>query len=148
MFAGKRVWPRCCLSGSKIGWPSSTSGGPRDLRPRSSSLATGVVDRRYLGRVLDRATAAELAATGVDACGENGEFHTVVTAGPLFQRQLHLDLGEQILRSGCWFQDLAVNTARPAQQCSGNNLEKLAATGNGQGSQGYNALEVRRHLPA
>jgi uncharacterized protein (TIGR00290 family) len=72
----------------------------------------GVVDRRYLGRVLDRSTAAELAATGVDACGENGEFHTVVSAGPLFRRRLDLAYGEQILRSGCWFQDLAV-TANP-----------------------------------
>ena len=73
----------------------------------------GVVDRRYLGRVLDRTTAAELAATGVDACGENGEFHTVVTAGPLFQRQLDLEPGQQILRSGCWFQDLTLTAAQP-----------------------------------
>lgn len=65
------------------------------------------VDRRYLGRVLNRDTAAELAATGVDACGENGEFHTVVTAGPLFQRRLEFACGEQILRSGCWFQDIS-----------------------------------------
>src|SRR4029453_8636061 len=44
----------------------------------------GVVDRSYLGRVLDRAVAEELAYGGVDPCGENGEFHTLVTAGPLF----------------------------------------------------------------
>ncbi len=72
----------------------------------------GVVDRRYLGRALDRTTAAELAASGVDACGENGEFHTVVTAGPLFQRRLDLEFGEQILRSGCWFQDVSVKAPR------------------------------------
>ena len=46
----------------------------------------GVVDRSYLGRVLDRATAVELAAAGVDACGENGEFHTVVTGRPAASR--------------------------------------------------------------
>jgi uncharacterized protein (TIGR00290 family) len=68
----------------------------------------GLVDRRYLGRVLDRATAAELAATGVDPCGENGEFHTVATAGPLFQWPIELELRGQVLRSGCWFQDVAV----------------------------------------
>lgn len=68
----------------------------------------GLVDRRYLGRVLDRQTAEELAATGVDPCGENGEFHTVVTAGPLFRAPLKLKLGRQVLRSGCWFQDVAV----------------------------------------
>lgn len=68
----------------------------------------GVVDRRFLGRILDRATAVELAATGVDACGENGEFHTVVTGGPLFREPVELELRGQVLRSGCWFQDVAV----------------------------------------
>lgn len=67
----------------------------------------GAVDRRYLGRILDRATAGELAATGIDPCGENGEFHTLVTAGPLFKQPLRIELREQILRSGCWFQDVA-----------------------------------------
>jgi len=72
----------------------------------------GVVDRRFLGRVLDHETAAELAATGIDPCGENGEFHTVVTAGPLFREPIELELRGQVLRSGCWFQDVAV--AMPA----------------------------------
>jgi diphthine-ammonia ligase len=71
----------------------------------------GLVDRRYLGRVLDRATAAELAATGIDPCGENGEFHTVVTAGPLFRQPIQLELRGQVLRSGCWFQDVAIAAA-------------------------------------
>jgi uncharacterized protein (TIGR00290 family) len=68
----------------------------------------GVVDRQFLGRILDRATAEELAATGVDACGENGEFHTVVTGGPLFRDPIELEMRGQVLRSGCWFQDVAV----------------------------------------
>jgi diphthine-ammonia ligase len=68
----------------------------------------GLVDRRYLGRVLDRAVAAELETAGVDACGENGEFHTLVTGGPLFARPLTIRHGEQVLRSGCWFQDVAI----------------------------------------
>lgn len=67
----------------------------------------GVVDRQYLGRVLDRPTAEELAATSVDPCGENGEFHTLVTASPLFRQSPQFDLREQILKSGCWFQDVA-----------------------------------------
>nr|AXL06676.1 acyl transferase domain-containing protein [uncultured bacterium] len=78
----------------------------------------GVVERRTLGRVLDRPTTAELAASGVDACGENGEFHTLVTAGPLFQGPIRVVMGEQILRSGCWFQDLALDVP-PWQQATG-----------------------------
>jgi uncharacterized protein (TIGR00290 family) len=68
----------------------------------------GQVDRRYLGRILDRTTAAELAATGIDPCGENGEFHTLVTKGPLFKQPLDIELRDQVLRSGCWFQDIAI----------------------------------------
>src|SRR5262245_53872916 len=68
----------------------------------------GVVDRRYLGRVLDCAVAAELAATGIDPCGENGEFHTLVTSGPLFRTPLQIELRNQILKADCWFQDVAV----------------------------------------
>src|SRR5207237_5034662 len=68
----------------------------------------GLVDHRYLSRVLDRATAEELAATGIDPCGENGEFHTLVTAGPLFRHPLHLEFRDQVLKSGCWFQDIAI----------------------------------------
>lgn len=66
----------------------------------------GLVDRRYLGRVLDREVAAELTAIGIDACGENGEFHTLVTTGPLFRQPLAIELGQQLLRAGCWFQDI------------------------------------------
>jgi uncharacterized protein (TIGR00290 family) len=68
----------------------------------------GVTDRKYLGRVLDRALAEELSRAGIDACGENGEFHTVVTSGPIFKVPLSIELRGQVLRSGCWFQDLAV----------------------------------------
>ena len=78
---------------------------------RIVTVRDGVTDRRYLGRVLDRGVACELAQAGIDACGENGEFHTLVTAGPLFRRPLAIELGEQVLRSGCWFQDLTVAPA-------------------------------------
>jgi uncharacterized protein (TIGR00290 family) len=68
----------------------------------------GAVDRRYLGRVLDGPLAQELAGTGIDPCGENGEFHTCVTDCPLFSQPLNLTLRGQHLFSGCWFQDLQV----------------------------------------
>jgi diphthine-ammonia ligase len=67
-----------------------------------------MVDRAFLYRVLDREAAEELAAIGVDPCGENGEFHTVVTAGPLFCKPIELAPRGQVLKSGCWFQDVAV----------------------------------------
>ena len=46
---------------------------------------------RFLGRSLDQGVVAELEAEGVDACGEEGEFHTIVTDGPLFRERLTID---------------------------------------------------------
>jgi uncharacterized protein (TIGR00290 family) len=37
---------------------------------------------------------------GVDPCGENGEFHTFVHAGPLFQTPIGFTCGEVVLREG------------------------------------------------
>jgi diphthine-ammonia ligase len=52
------------------------------------------VDSRYLaddfcGRVFDESFIEDL-PPGVDACGENGEFHTFVFDGPLFARRLDI----------------------------------------------------------
>jgi uncharacterized protein (TIGR00290 family) len=46
---------------------------------------------RYCGLEFDRAYVDSLPA-GVDACGENGEFHTVVYDGPLFRESLNLNV--------------------------------------------------------
>ena len=43
------------------------------------------LDASFCGRAYDRAFIQNLPA-GVDVCGENGEFHTFVTDGPLFRR--------------------------------------------------------------
>lgn len=36
----------------------------------------------------------------IDPCGENGEFHTCVSGGPMFARPLRLERGETVLRDG------------------------------------------------
>jgi diphthine-ammonia ligase len=42
----------------------------------------------FLGREIDGGLVSELEAIGVDACGENGEFHTFVFDGPLFKHRV------------------------------------------------------------
>jgi diphthamide synthase (EF-2-diphthine--ammonia ligase) len=37
---------------------------------------------------------------GVDPCGENGEFHTCVSAGPMFTAPLGVTKGDTELRDG------------------------------------------------
>jgi diphthine-ammonia ligase len=53
-------------------------------------VRTPALDRSFLGRRLDPSLLEELEARGVDLCGENGEYHTVVTDGPLFAAPLQL----------------------------------------------------------
>jgi uncharacterized protein (TIGR00290 family) len=43
---------------------------------------------------------------GADPCGENGEFHTVVCAGPMFERRIEVEVGEIVRRKGFAFADI------------------------------------------
>src|SRR5215471_18628254 len=42
----------------------------------------------------------------VDPCGENGEFHSFVYAGPMFSRKIPVSPGERVHRDGFWYADL------------------------------------------
>jgi uncharacterized protein (TIGR00290 family) len=53
----------------------------------------------FAGREFDSALLLDL-PPGVDPCGERGEFHTCVYAGPIFRRPLALRTGERVLRDG------------------------------------------------
>lgn len=57
----------------------------------------------YLGRRLAPALIPDLERLGVDLCGEEGEYHSVVTDGPIFSRPVSLQMGQRELRSGYWF---------------------------------------------
>jgi uncharacterized protein (TIGR00290 family) len=63
------------------------------------------LDRRFAGRRFDESLLAEL-PSGVDPCGENGEFHTVVTAGPMFRAPIAVKVGETVEREGFVFTDV------------------------------------------
>jgi uncharacterized protein (TIGR00290 family) len=66
---------------------------------------TRVLDRSYAGRTFDHALLAGLPPT-VDPCGENGEFHTFVSGGPIFHREILLSRGEVVQRDAWCFCDL------------------------------------------
>jgi uncharacterized protein (TIGR00290 family) len=71
----------------------------------------GLLDQSWLGRRLERDLLPEFERLGVDPCGERGEYHTVVTNTPLFNRPLLLQAGQQVQRSGCWAMDVMVADA-------------------------------------
>jgi uncharacterized protein (TIGR00290 family) len=75
------------------------------LRAYVTCVDPNKLDATWAGRELDAAFLAELPA-GVDPCGENGEFHTFVFAGPMFTAPLDVELGEVVERDGFRFADV------------------------------------------
>jgi diphthamide synthase (EF-2-diphthine--ammonia ligase) len=59
------------------------------------------------GAWLDEKLLAEL-PKDVDPCAENGEFHTCVTGGPMFEKNINAKVGEITQREGFVFADLAL----------------------------------------
>lgn len=78
------------------------------LRVRVTCVDPAALDSSFAGRAFDRAFLADLPA-GVDACGENGEFHTFAWDGPMFRRPVPIATGEVALRDGFVFCDLVAN---------------------------------------
>ena len=69
------------------------------LRAHLCCVDTTQLDARFAGRAFDETLLREL-PDDVDPCGENGEFHTCVSAGPMFDRPVELERGETVLRDG------------------------------------------------
>ena len=61
----------------------------------------------FAGRKFDAQLLADL-PEGVDPCGENGEFHTCVVAGPMFAQPLEVVTGERVERDGYAYCDLVM----------------------------------------
>ena len=69
----------------------------------------------FAGRKFDRQLLAEL-PEGIDPCGENGEFHTCVIAGPMFSRPVPVETGERVIRDGYAYCDLVLTTGAARHQ--------------------------------
>ena len=63
------------------------------LRARLACIDTRALDASFVGRDFDRALLRDLPPT-VDPCGEKGEFHSCVYAGPMFKEPLRLESGD------------------------------------------------------
>ena len=71
------------------------------------------LSRDLAGRAFDAAFLAALPA-GTDPCGENGEFHTFVSAGPMFAAPIPVRTGTVVERAGFVFADLMLDRAPAA----------------------------------
>ena len=63
------------------------------------------LDSTFAGRSFDSQLLDDLPA-GIDSCGENGEFHTFVYAGPMFRAPIDVVKGPVVERDGFVFADV------------------------------------------
>jgi diphthamide synthase (EF-2-diphthine--ammonia ligase) len=77
------------------------------LRAKVSSVDPRKIAGSFAGREYDAAFLADL-PPAADRCGENGEFHTICYAGPMFAAPIALAAGEVVQRDGFWFADFAL----------------------------------------
>jgi uncharacterized protein (TIGR00290 family) len=75
------------------------------LRAKLTCVDAKQLDASFAGREFDESLLAEL-PVGVDACGEKGEFHSFVYAGPMFDREIAVVVGEQVVREQFVFTDV------------------------------------------
>ncbi len=91
-------------------WLKPTAALARAMIEAGVEAHLAVVDLKKLpaafaGRRLDANLLADF-PDGIDPCGENGEFHTFVSAGPMLKRKIAVRVGETVERDGFAFADL------------------------------------------
>lgn len=63
--------------------------------------------KEWLDRRIDEQFIQDLKKLNdVDLCGEKGEYHTFVTSGPLFKKQIEITKSEKVLRENHWFLEI------------------------------------------
>jgi uncharacterized protein (TIGR00290 family) len=91
-------------------WGEPTDGLAREMVSSGLKAILTCVDTRKLnadfaGRRFDANLLAGL-PIGIDPCGENGEFHSFVYAGPMFNSEIDVIAGETVVRDQFAFADL------------------------------------------
>jgi diphthine-ammonia ligase len=78
------------------------------------SIKDGLLGKEWLGRRIDDKFINDLRNLNesIDPCGENGEFHTFVSDGPIFKKKIIISGSERVLRDGYWFLDISKFTFR------------------------------------
>lgn len=75
------------------------------LRAKLACVDTKQISAEFAGRDFDTRLLSELPASA-DPCGENGEFHSFVYAGPMFKKSVSIQVGEVVRRDQFVYADL------------------------------------------
>ena len=65
-----------------------------------------MMGEKFIGQIITPSLVDELESMGIDACGENGEFHTLVLNCPLFSSRINVIVSEKLLHGNYWFAKL------------------------------------------
>ena len=76
------------------------------LKFKAMVVATRL-DENLLGKVLNKGLVRQIRRLGSHPCGENGEYHTFVTGGPIFTKALRVTGGQNRKIDEMWFQDIS-----------------------------------------
>ena len=69
------------------------------------SAQSKLIDRDWIGHRVDTDFIKYLKDNSIDVCGENGEYHTLVTDGPIFNKKIEIIGSRTIARDNYWFLD-------------------------------------------
>jgi uncharacterized protein (TIGR00290 family) len=110
-----RAYRECQLAGTGMTpvfplWQRPTAKLAREMIDAGVEARLAVVDLKQLpaalaGRRYDADLLDEFPA-GADPCGENGEFHSFVSAGPMLKGRIAVTVGKTVERDGFAFADL------------------------------------------
>lgn len=75
------------------------------LRAKLTCVDSGQIDPNFAGRDFDTQLLSDL-PTSADPCGENGEFHSFVYAGPMFRQAIPIQTGEVVRNEQFFYTDL------------------------------------------
>jgi diphthine-ammonia ligase len=67
-----------------------------------------IMGENFIGKKLNPEVISALEKLGVDVCGENGEFHTLVLNCPLFNTPLAVTVKEKLMHNNYWFANLSL----------------------------------------
>jgi uncharacterized protein (TIGR00290 family) len=72
------------------------------------SIKQDALNDSFLGRKLNNLVISDLEKAGVDASGEEGEYHTIVTDGPIFTKKIDIKSKGQFIQDGYSFLDVSL----------------------------------------
>ena len=90
------------------------------VRAKLTCVDTNKLNKSFAGCEFDEALLADI-PDDVDPCGERGEFHSFIYAGPMFNAAMPVTVGETVVRNQFVFADLIAEEADLLVGCAREN---------------------------